>query len=241
MKYLADTHTHTLASGHAYNTIMEMAKGAKEAGLSFLGITEHSMKMPSTCQEFYFSNLKTVDREIFGIELALGTELNIMDYEGNVDMQEWMMKEMDITIASFHAPCIEPGTREENTNALVRCCENSLINILGHPDDGRYPVDFEKVVSAANRTKTLLEVNNSSLTPGGFRINTRENDIEMLKWCMKFETPVVIGSDAHFVTKVGNHQYAQKVMEEVGFPMELVLNYKPEELKNYINKYKFIK
>ena len=79
MKYVLDAHTHTIASGHAYSTIREMAKSASEKGLELLGITEHSMKMPGTCQLFYFENLKMVDREMYGVELYMGTELNIMD------------------------------------------------------------------------------------------------------------------------------------------------------------------
>ena len=38
MKYLLDVHTHTIASGHAYNTIMEMAQAARDKGLKLLGI-----------------------------------------------------------------------------------------------------------------------------------------------------------------------------------------------------------
>ncbi|MDD3240993.1 MAG: phosphatase, partial [Lachnospira sp.] len=39
MKYLIDTHTHTIASGHAYNTIDEMTRHAAELGVEYLGIT----------------------------------------------------------------------------------------------------------------------------------------------------------------------------------------------------------
>ena len=42
MEYIVDTHTHTIASGHAYNTILEMAKAASEKGIKLLGITDHA-------------------------------------------------------------------------------------------------------------------------------------------------------------------------------------------------------
>ena len=58
MKYVLDVHTHTLASGHAYNTIREMAMAASEKGLELLGITEHGIAMPGTCNAFYFDNTK---------------------------------------------------------------------------------------------------------------------------------------------------------------------------------------
>ena len=50
MNDILDLHTHTLASGHAYNTIMEMAAAAKDAGLQFLGITEHAPQTLSAPQ-----------------------------------------------------------------------------------------------------------------------------------------------------------------------------------------------
>ena len=51
MKYqsVMDLHTHTVASGHAYCTLREMAKAASDKGLELLGITEHAPKMPGTC------------------------------------------------------------------------------------------------------------------------------------------------------------------------------------------------
>ena len=55
---LLDLHTHTLASGHAYNTLMEMARAASEKGLRYLGITEHAPSIPGSCDPIYFRNLQ---------------------------------------------------------------------------------------------------------------------------------------------------------------------------------------
>ena len=63
MKIKADTHSHTIASGHAYSTIREMAKAGAEAGLELLAITEHAPMMPETCGKFYFSNFGIIPRE----------------------------------------------------------------------------------------------------------------------------------------------------------------------------------
>ena len=49
MRVEIDTHTHTLASGHAYNTLNEMAQAAADKGLKGLAITEHAPEMPGTC------------------------------------------------------------------------------------------------------------------------------------------------------------------------------------------------
>ena len=71
MNYLLDSHTHTIASGHAYNTIYEMAHSAADKGLSLLGITEHAMAMPGTCHELYFMNLKVVPRTLCESKFSL--------------------------------------------------------------------------------------------------------------------------------------------------------------------------
>ena len=55
-------------------------------------------------------------------------------------------KGCDVVIASLHIPCIKPGSIEQNTNALIKAMDNPYVNIIGHPDDSRYPVDYEKLV-----------------------------------------------------------------------------------------------
>ena len=78
-KILADMHTHTIASGHAYATLTEMCKEAANKGLEIYGITEHSSGIPGTCADIYFQNLRVVPRDLFGLDLRLGAEINIID------------------------------------------------------------------------------------------------------------------------------------------------------------------
>lgn len=238
MKYKAlfDLHTHTIASGHAYCTIREMAKAAADKGLELLGITEHAPAMPGTCHNFYFHNMKVVPREMYGIHLLMGAELNILDTEGHVDLEEKELKHMDITIASLHIPCMKPGTREENTEDYLNVMKNPYVTIIGHPDDGRYQVDYRALVQGAKEYGKILELNNHSLEPSCFRRDARENDLEMLKLCMEYQVPVVMDSDAHFDAAIGEFQMARGLLEEISFPEELVLNHSVEMLKKYVNK-----
>ena len=48
MRLIADTHTHTLASNHAYSTVMENIVAAREQGLLYMAMTEHGPKMPNS-------------------------------------------------------------------------------------------------------------------------------------------------------------------------------------------------
>ena len=63
-EFVLDLHTHTIASGHAYGTIREMAQAAAERGLQVLGLTEHGPGLPDACHPIYFLNLKNKYYEI---------------------------------------------------------------------------------------------------------------------------------------------------------------------------------
>lgn len=233
MKIEIDTHSHTLASGHAYNTIQEMASAAAKKGLRGLAITDHAVQMPGTCHIYYFQNLRVVPRQMCGIELLMGTELNILNEEGEVDFTQKLLEELDIAIASMHPQCYKgERTREMVTQAYVNAMQNPYVDIIGHPDDGRCPVDMETLVREAKKTGTLLEVNNSSLNPESFRVDAVKNCREMLWECRKQEAMVVLGTDSHVDVEIADYRYAKQVLEEVHFPEELIANTTINKLKS---------
>ncbi len=152
MNIIADTHAHTLASGHAYSTIHEMAAGAAKRGMQYLALTEHAPEMPGTCGLFYFQNLRVIPREMHGIRMLFGAELNIMDTDGRVDLPESTIKNLDIAVASIHVPCFgAEHTREEVMSAYVNAMKKDYIHIIGHPDDSRFPIDYELLVKTAKK------------------------------------------------------------------------------------------
>ena len=148
---ILDLHTHTTASGHAYNSLYEMIHAAADKGLTLYGCSDHAPAMPGSCEAFHFINFKVIPRELFGVKILMGVELNILDFEGNVDLSPDYLARMDYCIASLHPPCFKCGTREQNTQAYLRVLENPHIQIIGHPDDGRFPIDYEALVTAAKR------------------------------------------------------------------------------------------
>lgn len=239
MKLKVDTHSHTLVSGHAYSTIREMAEMAKEHGMEAIALTEHAPDMPGTCGTLYFENLKIIPRERYGIQMLFGTELNILDESGAVDMEQRLMQKQDIVIASIHRPCFRgEWTKEEVTRAYVNAMKNPYINIIGHPDDERFPVDYDILVKTAKETGTLLEVNNSSMREDNNRENAEENIRKMLAYCKKYQVSVVTGSDAHIDLDAGKLNLAERILEECDFPEELVVTTSLEKLKPYINRFK---
>lgn len=244
MEYVLDSHTHTLASGHAYSTIREMTRAASQKGLQLLAITEHSVKMPGTCHEFYFQNFRILDRNDYDLPVLFGVELNILDAEGSVDMSPALLDTMDVAVASLHPPCVSPMSRQETTRSIIRILENPRIQIIGHLDDDRFPVDYDEVARAASANHKLFEINNSSLAPTSPRPGARDNYMRLLDACVRHNVEIILNSDAHVDTLVGDCRYSAPLVEEVGFPLEKIVNdsvshyfsYLKPEVRHYFKK-----
>lgn len=234
MKFLLDTHCHTISSGHAYSTISEYVKEAQKKNLSLIAITDHAPKMPGSCGEFYFGNLKILPHKFNDLEVWYGSELNIIDYDGNLDLPESIIKDLDIVIASFHPPCLEP--LNDNTETLMKVMSNPYVDVIGHPGDPRILFDIPKVVAFAKKTGTILEINNSSLNPNSTRFGGVEIIKEIINECKKISWPVIVGSDAHFHLNVANFHLAKKLLEDM--PEELILNTSVDLFKKFIRKNK---
>lgn len=224
MNFEIDVHTHTIASGHAYSTLQENLIAAKKKGLKVLGVSDHAPGMPGSAYIFHFQNLRVLPKEVEGVRLLRGVEVNILSVSGQIDMTKDNLEGLDYAIASLHPPCFRPGSKKESTQAVIRAMDHKKVKIIGHPDDQRFPLDYEEVVRASKDTGVLLEINNSSINPEGFRVNAKENIMRMLDYCARFEVAVICGSDAHISYDVGNFNYCKTLIESCGFPTHLLMN-----------------
>lgn len=84
LKIVADMHTHTLASVHAYATISEMVQQASDLGLFAMAITDHA----HLAQRQYFDSLVLIPEYFKSVRVLRGIEANICDYEGSIDVDE---------------------------------------------------------------------------------------------------------------------------------------------------------
>jgi putative hydrolase len=234
LKPLLDVHTHTIVSGHAYSSLQEMVKAAADMGLEIIGITEHGPSIPGTCTLLYFKNMHVVPREMYGIRLLMGCEVNILDYKGNLDLNEEYLQRLDIGIAGIHSICWSGGTKEENTAGVMRVMENPHIHIISHPGDGTAQLDFEQLVLASKSTGTLLEINNHSMSPKRTMTGSRANQLEILRLCKKHGVPVILGSDAHISFQIADYGRIMPMIAETEFPEELIMNFYPQQFLKLI-------
>lgn len=233
--YEFDPHIHSIASGHAgTSTVTDIAKQAKARGLKMVGITDHGPATMHSAKEAYFRNLAYAMKKRCGVEILYGAELNILDYEGRVDLDDEILSQLDYAIISMHQPNIKSGTLEENTFAYIHAMKHPNVRIIGHADDVKYPVDFEALAIAAKHYQVVFELNNSSLRPDGYRGNTHENAKSILAVCKKHGLPIVLSSDSHGQEHVGDFTYAEALIKEMDFPDSLILNHSGRAFKSLI-------
>lgn len=233
-KIRLDVHTHTIMSGHAFSTLQEMASEAAARGLQILGITEHGPHIPGTCDPIYFRNLHVVPRQMYGVRLLLGAELNILDTRGTLDLDENYYRMLDLRIAGIHGICWQGGSRDENTAGVEAAIRNPWTHIISHPGDGAADLDYRPLVEAAAETHTLLEINNTSFRPARGLVKSRDNNLQILRLCRQQGVPVILGSDAHITFSIADYGYLYPLLEETRFPDELIMNYDTERFLAYL-------
>lgn len=239
MKLLIDTHTHTVASGHGTkDTITDLARAAKQRGIRLLAVTDHSPSIPESARESYFRALRFCEPVRYGVKLLYGTEADVTDRTGTLGMSDDVLALMNIVIASLHPPCFHPSDVETNTCALVSAVQSGRVDIVGHPDDEKYPLDLPSLVDACKQYGTMIELNNSSLSPEGYRGNAKPADAQLLRLCKEKRVYVSLGSDSHGHEGVGDFRYCLDLIRECAFPEELIVNTSEELFTSLLKPHK---
>ena len=235
MKICADLHTHTIASDHAFSTVSEICAAAHTAGLRAVAITDHAPAMEDAPHRWHFTTMHMLPRVCQDVFILRGAELNIVDYEGAVDLTPDALRKLDFVIASFHDTVLRPGREEDHTRALLTVADNPLIDCLGHPGQPQFAFDHETVIRRCRETGTLLEINNNS-----FLVRSRGISVcrELARLCARYEVPVVVNSDAHWAGMAGQTPRALAMLAEISFPERLILNLSWPRLCDYFQNRK---
>ena len=162
-----ELHSHTVLSD-GRQTAEQMALAARERGLEYIAHTDHSATHgfgnhvdPDTLKA-QIEHVRELNERIEGIELLIGTETNILP-DGSPDYEDDLLAELDWVVGSVHTSF--GMTEAEMTKRLVAACEHPWIDAIGHPTGRKierrkpYAVDMNRVIEAAARTGTMLEIN----------------------------------------------------------------------------------
>lgn len=234
---LIDLHTHSISSGHgSTDTINDMAKEAAKRGIQILGISEHGPATVGSAKPSYFRSLKLAGRYRYGIRILYGAEVNIITPSGALDLDDDVLSCLDYALVSIHPPTLTPYEHRDLTLAYVNAMEHPNVRFLGHIDDARFPVDFERLLTIAKEKGVYPEINNGSLMPNAYRKGGQENCRKILEICKGLELPVLLSSDSHGVKNLGNIEYILPLLTECNFPEHLIINNQPEFLWEILGK-----
>lgn len=230
MEILTDIHTHTLVSDHAYSTLIENAAAAAERGLSLIAMTNHGPSMEDAPHIWHFVNLKVIPPKIGGVKVLCGAEANVINPEGELDIPNDILSELGIVIASLHNLTYKPSDSGDCTETWLNVLKNPYVDVLGHTGRGNFPFDYDTVVKEARDRDVCIEVNRHTIT------NERQRGVcrEIILSCKKFGTKIVVNSDAHFCSQIGDFADAKEFLSEIDFPAELIVNRDEKSLLNHL-------
>ncbi|WP_153448786.1 phosphatase [Vibrio algicola] len=212
MNIVIDTHTHTLASGHAYSTILENALSAKKKGLKLFCTTDHAPEMPGAPHYWFFNNQRILPRFLHDVGILRGVEANTLNINGDIDLPSTSDQHLDWVIASFHEPVFPPSNKDEHTQALINVIKSGRIDVLGHLGNPNYPFDIEKVLQCAKQYNVAVEVNNTSLT-GKSRKGSDVRCSQIVEIGKKIGVYFTTGSDAHFCEEIARLDLAVNLLQ----------------------------
>jgi putative hydrolase len=236
MQIIADYHTHTVYS-HGKGSIEDNVKEAISKGIKTIGISDHGYKhMNFGVKVKDISKMREeIDKlklKYDNIEILLGMECNILDENGNIDINDNIMPLLDYVMAGYHfgsMPTSIKGminhcnnyvvkskkAKEYNTKAIINAMRKNDIFIITHPGD-KGDVCIQEIAKVAKETNTRLEINSSH----GFL------SVSQLKEIKHIGNKFIIGSDAHKPENVGNFELAMKNIREADLDLSLVENIK---------------
>lgn len=227
MRLLADLHVHSVASGHAYSTVTELASAAAENGLELIAVCDHGPAMIGASGPIHFWNFRSIPLRIGGTLVLGGCEANPrLDTESGLDLEDAVLERLDLVAVGMHPlHDVDADDGEANTAAILKAVANPLVDMITHPGNVEsYGVDPEVVVAAAVEHGVILELNDHSFTPGGVRAPGMAWERRVAELACQAGAAIAINSDAHYHEHVGRFGRALEVAAELGIPEGLVVN-----------------
>ena len=246
LRIKTDIHTHTLASRHAYSTILENLAAARDAGLELLGSADHFSSQvddrPTLHKLQFFVSQEVWPRVWQGVTLLRAAEVDIVSLDGAFFAEDipctanllgqpfptrrslfaQATRKLDYLVASVHDRSFTRGASlAETTNMYVKALENPRVFVIGHPGRAGVPFELDALLGRAKELGKAIEINDHSLEKRDDGYATCQRIAER---CADLGVYVAVSSDAHIATSVGRLEHATTMLEEIHFPEELVVN-----------------
>jgi putative hydrolase len=215
-----DLHVHSLFSACGLHTFLELLEHGRRIGLKAMAITDHGLAAGGgRLTSVFFERFQQPCRDI---KLYKGIEHNILDEKGAIDVSWQMMPFVDILLFGVH-PNLPPGrSKEYYTDIVIAAIEkNPFLDILSHPNDPMYPLDYRKLAKKAKETGMALELNNSKVL---YARSTAEEALDLIHACKETGCLMAVNSDTHAIQELGRDEAVRPLLEKAKFPEEMIVN-----------------
>lgn len=229
-----DIHVHSVASGHAFSTLNEIVTTAINRKMKVIGISDHGPSMIGAPRESYFTMTRDINTFSKDIIVLFGCEANILDISGKIDLSVKTIEQLNFVIAGLHKLTpYEYNDCLSNTKALIACMEKNRIFALAHPINGIFKIEIRPVVEAAKYYNIALEINDRELARCSN--DTYINYIKFIDQCVKYEVPLIVGSDSHTLQTVGVFSQIVKIKDALDISSVYTYN---DHIQDFLNSIK---
>ncbi|MGN1394283.1 MAG: PHP domain-containing protein [Succinivibrionaceae bacterium] len=233
-----DIHTHTVASTHGMSTIDEYVRYAKKYGFQMIGISDHGPEIIDAPKLMHFYVLPSIPRIVDDIAILRGIEANIRP-NGSIDVTPRIRKSVDYILAGFHNDVYKSSDYDivHNTDTLIKVIEECNVDVISHPGNKNYPIDYRAVCLAAKEYNVALEINGS--TSVFSRIGSHDNCVAIAKIIAEVGCNIIIGSDAHICYNLGKFDECYRVLNEANKDFvyeDLIINTNIDKLLSFLER-----
>jgi putative hydrolase len=226
-----DLHTHSLFSACGLHTHLEILERAKALGMKAVAITDHGPALnPRFSNPFYDRLRNPVD----GVVLLKGMECNLEGESGAIDLPRKYLPFLDIVLLGIHPNTREGLGKAKYTEMLVAAIrKNPEVDIIAHPNDTTYPVEFAAVAEVAAEHGCAVELNNSKNL-----LNRVSADLtrELVLAVKERGCRIVVTSDMHAIEELGCDDSVMPFLAEVDFPKERIVSDSAEKSFEFIRE-----
>lgn len=213
----SDLHIHSIASGHAFNTIDEIINYSFEKGYKIIGVSDHGPDMEGAPHSGYFECLHRLPKEKKGMKILYGCEANIINEQGEIDLPDCIVSSLDYVMAGLHKRTSYMYERSSvNTKSILAAIKSHRVDIITHPISISHMVDSIEIVEAAAYNNVILEINKSVLLSAISLKN--EYVIKKIKllyeYAISIGAKIIFGSDAHYISEIGITQNEADLIEK---------------------------
>jgi putative hydrolase len=225
----ADLHVHSLFSSCGLHTFLELIEHGRRIGLKAMAITDHGRAVGGHLTSVFFERFRPPFDDI---KIYKGIEHNVLNESGAIDVEWPIMPFVDILLLGVHPNLTSGRSKDYYTDmAIAALDKNPFIDILSHPNDPMYPLDYKVLAKKARETGLALELNNSKIL---YKRSTIEDALELIHACREAGCLMVVNSDTHALLELGRDEAVRPLLEKAKFPAELIVNRDLETTERFI-------